>query len=149
MAHQITIGLAAELTVHTPDTAVRARAVCIRAGVMHRIEAVEILSIYLDALSEEAGALHAGADIVPVDIDMEDIAFLRSLLAEPNNSTQQMRDGVRQTLNLANGPAIDPRLQTVRAVLRPASGPTGTEFPQAGALTRGPLSGPNALSPNW
>lgn len=118
MAHQITISLAAELTVNTPDSAVRARAVCIRAGVMHRIEAVEILSIYLDALSEEAYALHAGADIVSVDIDMEDIVFLRSLLAEPNISAQQMRDGVRQTLNLANVPAIDPRLQTVLAAVR-------------------------------
>ncbi|MFW5326179.1 helix-turn-helix domain-containing protein [Pseudomonas aeruginosa] len=118
MAHQITIGLATELTVHTPGSEVRARAVCIRAGVMHRIEAIEILSIYLDALSEEAFALHAGADAITVDIDMEAIFALQSLLAEPNVSAQQMRDRVRQALSLANASVIDPRLQTVLAAVR-------------------------------
>nr|WP_244505923.1 MULTISPECIES: helix-turn-helix domain-containing protein [Pseudomonas] len=85
---------------------------------MHRIEAIEILSIYLDALSEEAFALHAGADAITVDIDMEAIFALQSLLAEPNVSAQQMRDRVRQALSLANASVIDPRLQTVLAAVR-------------------------------
>ncbi|AOE85121.1 AraC family transcriptional regulator [Pseudomonas sp. TCU-HL1] len=118
MALQITMGLATELTVNTPDSTVRARAVCIRAGVMHRIETVEILSIYLDALSEEACALHAGADLVTVDIDVQDIVALQGLLAKADASAQQMRDKVRQVLHLANAPALDPRLQAVLAALR-------------------------------
>ncbi|MCO7552415.1 MULTISPECIES: helix-turn-helix domain-containing protein [Pseudomonadaceae] len=59
MAHQITIGINRDLTVTTSDSHVTARAICIHAGVTHRIEAVEVISIYLDALSEEARAVAA------------------------------------------------------------------------------------------
>lgn len=57
MAHQITVSLNGSLTVKCTSSSVTARAICIRAGVAHQIEADEVLSIYLDALSDEARAL--------------------------------------------------------------------------------------------
>lgn len=69
MAHQITIGLTRDLTVTTVDSSVTARAICIQAGTTHRIEAVEVMSIYLDALSAEALAFHPRAQVaLPIGI---------------------------------------------------------------------------------
>lgn len=116
MAHQITIGLSTHLTVSTPNASITAPAICIRAGVTHRIEAVEVMSIYLDALSAEAHALHAGADLVAIEV--QDVAALRALLETPDLAAQDVQRMVRQVLNLAITPAIDPRLQTVLVALR-------------------------------
>lgn len=116
MAHQITIGLTGALTVNTPATSVTARAICIRAGVMHRIEAVEVLSIYLDALSAEAHALHAGADLVAIEV--QDVAALQALLETTDLTAQGVQQMVRHVLNLTVTAATDPRLQTVLAAVR-------------------------------
>ncbi|MCY1285352.1 YSIRK-targeted surface antigen transcriptional regulator [compost metagenome] len=116
MAHQITIGLSTHLTVSTPNASITAPAICIRAGVTHRIEAVEVMSIYLDALSAEAHALHAGADLVAIEV--QDVAALRALLEIPDVAAQDVQQMVHQVLNLTVTPAIDPRLQTVLAAVR-------------------------------
>jgi AraC-like DNA-binding protein len=121
MAHQITIGITNDLTVTTPDSSVTARAICIQAGVTHRIEAVEVISIYLDALSEETQVFNAATNILP--IDAQNISTLQRLLATPDISAQQMRGAVRQFLNLTDLPIIDPRLQLVlKALSKPANG---------------------------
>ncbi len=121
MAHQITIGINHDLTVTTPDSHVTARAICIQAGVTHRIEAVEVISIYLDALSEEARAFNASTSILP--IDAQKILSLQRLLATPNITAQQMRGAVRQFLNLSDLPIIDQRLRLVlEALNEPTNG---------------------------
>lgn len=111
MAHQITIGLTRDLTVSTLDTRVTARAICIQAGVLHRIEAVDVMSIYLDALSVEAVALHPRVDVAPIEV--QDAASLRSVLETAAHTAQQVRQMVRHTLNLSCIPTIDPRLQSI------------------------------------
>lgn len=79
MAHQITVSLNGSLTVKCTSSSVTARAICIRAGVAHQIEADEVLSIYLDALSDEARALpdNIGEGITP--IQMGDTASLEGV----------------------------------------------------------------------
>tara|TARA_R110000868_G_scaffold406784_1_gene687482 strand:+ start:6661 stop:7287 length:627 start_codon:yes stop_codon:yes gene_type:complete len=121
MAHQITIGINHDLTVTTPGSHVTARAICIQAGVTHRIEAVEVISIYLDALPEEARAFTASTSILPIDV--QSILSLQTLLATPCITAQKMRGAVRQFLNLTNLPIIDPRLQLVlEALNEPTNG---------------------------
>ncbi|MDG9926070.1 MULTISPECIES: helix-turn-helix transcriptional regulator [unclassified Pseudomonas] len=121
MAHQITIGINHDLTVTTPGSHVTARAICIQAGVTHRIEAVEVISIYLDALSEEARAFTASTSILPIDV--QSILSLQTLLATPCITAQKMRGAVRQFLNLTDLPIIDPRLQLVlEALNEPTNG---------------------------
>lgn len=121
MAHQITIGINHDLTVTTPDNHVTARAICIQAGVTHRIEAVEVISIYLDALSEEAREFNASTSSLPIDV--QSILSLQRLLATPCITAQQMRGAVRQFLNLTDLPIIDSRLQLVLEALNdPANG---------------------------
>ncbi|OHC37760.1 MAG: AraC family transcriptional regulator [Pseudomonadales bacterium RIFCSPLOWO2_02_FULL_63_210] len=118
MAHQITVSLNGSLTVKSPSSSLTARAICIRAGVSHRIEADEVLSIYLDALSDEARALpgNVGVGITPIEIG--DTAALRKLLSSADPSVHQIRQMVRHVLNLATPPASDPRLQSVLAALK-------------------------------
>jgi len=118
MAHQITVSLNGSLTVKCTSSSVTARAICIRAGVAHQIEADEVLSIYLDALSDEARALpdNIGEGITP--IQMGDTASLRKLLSSSDPSAQQIREMVRLVLNLTTPPASDPRLQSVLAALK-------------------------------
>lgn len=121
MAHQITIGINHDLRVTTPDGSVTARAICIQAGVIHQIEAVEVVSIYLDALSEEAEAFNAPTSILPIEV--HNILALQRLLAIPSITAQQMRGAVRQFLNLSHVPIIDPRLRLVlEALSKPANG---------------------------
>ncbi|WGW64065.1 hypothetical protein P7I89_06125 [Pseudomonas aeruginosa] len=86
--------------------------------VAHQIEADEVLSIYLDALSDEARALpdNIGEGITP--IQMGDTASLRKLLSSSDPSAQQIREMVRLVLNLTTPPASDPRLQSVLAALK-------------------------------
>jgi AraC-like DNA-binding protein len=83
---------------------------------MHRIEAVEVLSIYLDALSAEAHALHAGADLVAIEV--QDVAALQALLETTDLTAQGVQQMVRHVLNLTVTAATDPRLQTVLAAVR-------------------------------
>lgn len=118
MAHQISISLNASLTVKCPSSSLTARAICIRAGVSHRIEADEVLSIYLDVLSDEARALpdNIGTGITP--IEMGDTAPLQKLLSNADSSAHQIRQMVRRVLNLSTPPASDPRLQSVLAALK-------------------------------
>lgn len=126
MAHQITVSLNGSLTVKCTSSSVTARAICIRAGVAHQIEADEVLSIYLDALSDEARALpdNIGEGITP--IQMGDTASLRKLLSSSDPSAQQIREMVRLVLNLTTPPASDPRLQSVLAALKePINGRQG------------------------
>lgn len=89
-----------------------------QGGVAHQIEADEVLSIYLDALSDEARALpdNIGEGITP--IQMGDTASLRKLLSSSDPSAQQIREMVRLVLNLTTPPASDPRLQSVLAALK-------------------------------
>ena len=118
MAHQISISLNASLTVKSPSSSLTARAICIRAGVSHQIEADQVLSIYLDVLSDEARALpdNIGVGITPIEI--RDTAALRKLLNSADPSAQQIREMVRHVLNLSTPPASDPRLQSVLAALK-------------------------------
>ena len=116
MAHQITIGLTRDLTVTTVDSSVTARAICIQAGTTHRIEAVEVMSIYLDALSAEALALHPRAGVAPTEV--QDVSPIRTLLETSGLTAQQVRQMVRQVLNLSSIPAIDPRLQSILSAVR-------------------------------
>lgn len=118
MAHQITVSLNGGLTVKCPSSSVTARAICIRAGVAHQIEADEVLSIYLDVLSDEARALpdNIGEGITP--IEMGDTAPLRKLLSSADPSAHQIREMVRRVLNMTTPPESDPRLQSVLAALK-------------------------------
>lgn len=118
MAHQITLSLNASLTVRSPSSAVTARAICIRAGVAHQIEADEVLSIYLDALSDEARALPANSGEGITPIELGDTAALRKLLSSSAPSAQHIRQMVRLVLKLATPPPADPRLQSVLAALK-------------------------------
>lgn len=117
MAHQITISLNARLTVKSPSESVTAEAICIRAGVTHQIEADEVLSIYLDALSDEARALpNTTGTIVPIELG--DTAPLRELLSSAAPLAQHIRQMVRRVLNLSTPAPSDPRLQSILEALR-------------------------------
>lgn len=117
MAHQITINLAARLTVNSQTVSVSADAICITAGVTHQIEADEVLSIYLDGLSAEARALSREPDAELTPIQVNDSSTLQALLTEPNASAQQIRAEVRNVLRLGSMPALDPRLLSVFTAL--------------------------------
>ncbi len=56
-AHQISVGLDSPISVETPLGIQTGAAIFIPAGLKHRLSAGRVLSIYLDALSEEAPAL--------------------------------------------------------------------------------------------
>ncbi|KFX69985.1 AraC family transcriptional regulator [Pseudomonas taeanensis MS-3] len=117
MAHQITINLGARLTVNSQTASVSANAVCITAGVVHQIEADEILSIYLDALSAEARALSIEPGTGLASIQVNDSTALQTLLHEPRTSAQHIRDEVRNVLRLECMPVPDTRLLAVFSAL--------------------------------
>ncbi|NQD95915.1 AraC family transcriptional regulator, partial [Pseudomonas sp. CrR25] len=116
MAHQISVGLNSSLTAKSATTSVTATAICIKAGMVHRIEVDQVLSIYLDALSEEARALPDNRHTI-APVELGDIAPLRELLSSAAPSVRQIRQAVRRVLNLPPPPS-DPRLKSVLAALR-------------------------------
>jgi len=118
MAHQITVSLNACLTVKCPSSSVTAQAICVRAGVSHRIEADQVLSIYLDVLSDEARALPGNTAEGIAPIELGDTAALRKLLDSAAPSAPQIQHMVRRVLNLSTPPPSDPRLQSILVALR-------------------------------
>src|SRR3990167_6550525 len=86
-AHQISVGLDSTVSVQTPMGIQTGGAIFIPAGLKHQMSAGHVLSIYVDALSEEAHALR-----------------------EPGHTDLQVRTGVRQALRLPDLPPPDPRL---------------------------------------
>lgn len=117
-AHQISVGLDSPVVVETPQGIQTGFAVFIPAGLQHRISANKVLSIYLDALSDEARAFCGTEKARVVEITQGDIAPIIEALREPGHTAPQVRAGVRQSLRLPDPPPSDPRLTTVVEALR-------------------------------
>lgn len=117
-AHQIVVGIDAALTVETPLGRLSGLAIFIPAGLKHRLTAGHVLSIYLDALSDEARALPVAEAAKSMDIVPAEVAAMVEALAGPSMPHVQMRARVRQMLRLADPPPSDPRIAKVIAALQ-------------------------------
>ena len=124
-AHQISVSLDSPVSVETPLDIHTGSAVFIPAGLQHRLSANRVLSIYLDALSDEARALCGAEEARVIEITPEDIAPIIEVLREPGHTALQVRAGVRKSLRLSDPPPPDPRLTKVVEALR--SGQMGRE----------------------
>ncbi len=117
MAHQVTIGLSGQVTVRGPSQALTAPAICIKAGTLHQIEGTEVLSIYLDALSEEARAMSCISAAQLVSISVGNTFAIEQLLETPEVSAHLVREEVRRLLGLKTPQAADPRMRAVLQAL--------------------------------
>jgi len=117
MAHQVTIGLGDQVTVRAPSQALTAAAICIKAGTLHQIEGTEVLSIYLDALSEEARAMNCIAAAQLVSIPTGNTSAIEQILETPEVPAQLVREEVRRLLGLKTPQAADPRMLAVLQAL--------------------------------
>ncbi|WP_298184263.1 helix-turn-helix domain-containing protein [uncultured Pseudomonas sp.] len=117
MAHQVTIGLGGQVTVRAQSQALTAPAICIKAGTLHQIEGDEVLSIYLDALSEEARAMNCIAAAQLVSIPAGNTSAIEQLLETPELPAQLVREEVRRLLGLKMPQAADPRMRAVLQAL--------------------------------
>jgi len=117
MAHQVTIGLCGQVTVRGLNQVLTAPAICIKAGTLHQIEGTEVLSIYLDALSEEARAMSCISAAQLVSIPADNTAAIEQLLETPEVSAQLVREEVRRLLGLKTPQAADPRMRAVLQAL--------------------------------
>ncbi|HBO2348948.1 helix-turn-helix domain-containing protein [Pseudomonas aeruginosa] len=114
-AHQISVGLDSPVSVETPLGIQTGAAIFIPAGLQHQLSANRVLSIYLDALSDEARAL-CGTEGVIV-IAPTDVVAIIDVLRETGHTALQVRAGVRQALRLPDPPIPDPRLTKVTEAL--------------------------------
>lgn len=73
-AHQISVGLDSAVSVQTPMGIQTGGAIFIPAGLKHRLSADHVLSIYVDALSEEARALQGAEEARVIGITPADVA---------------------------------------------------------------------------
>ena len=89
-AHQISVGL---------DS----------TGLKHRLIAGHVLSIYVDALSEEARALQGAEEVRVIGITPADVAPIIDALHATGHTDLQVRTGVRQALRLPDLSPPDPR----------------------------------------
>ncbi|ANY88319.1 MULTISPECIES: helix-turn-helix transcriptional regulator [Pseudomonas] len=117
-AHQISVGLDSTVAVETPLGIHSGAAIFIPAGLKHRLSAGRVLSIYVDALSEEARALRGTEEARVIEITPADVAAIIGALRETGHSAVQLKAGVRQTLRLPDPPIPDPRLTKVIEALR-------------------------------
>ncbi|AHZ73427.1 hypothetical protein OU5_P0175 (plasmid) [Pseudomonas mandelii JR-1] len=117
-AHQISVGLDSPVSVETPLGIQTGSAIFIPAGLKHRLNASRILSIYVDALSDEARALRGTEKARVIEITPGDIAPILDALRETGHTALQVRAGVRQALRLPDPPPPDPRLTKVVEALR-------------------------------
>lgn len=109
-AHQISVGLDSTVSVQTPMGIQTGGAIFIPAGLKHQMSAGHVLSIYVDALSEEARALRGAEEARVIWITPADVAPIVDALHEPGHTDLQVRTGVRQALRLPDLPPPDPRL---------------------------------------
>ncbi|EKN0216423.1 AraC family transcriptional regulator [Pseudomonas sp. NPDC077186] len=117
-AHQISVGLDSTVAVETPLGIHSGAAIFIPAGLKHRLSAGRVLSIYVDALSEEARALRGTEEARVIEITPADVAAIIGALRETGHSAVQLKAGVRQALRLPDPPISDPRLTKVIEALR-------------------------------
>ena len=117
MAHQVTIGLGGQVTVRGLSQALTASAICIKAGTLHQIEGTEVLSIYIDALSEEARGLSFISAAQLVSIPVGNTSAIEQLLETPEVSAHLVREEVRRLLGLKTPQAADPRMRAVLQAL--------------------------------
>ena len=117
MAHQVTIGLSGQVTVRGPSQALTAPAICIKAGTLHQIEGTEVLSIYLDALSEEARAMSCISAAQLVSISVGNTFAIERVLETPEVSAHLVREEVRRLLGLKTPQAAEPRMRAVLQAL--------------------------------
>lgn len=95
---QISVGLDSPVSVETPLGIQTGSAIFIPAGLKHRLNASRILSIYVDALSDEARALRGTEKARVIEITPGDIAPILDALRETGHTALQVRAGVRQAL---------------------------------------------------
>ena len=112
-AHQISVGLDSPVSVETPLGIQTGAAIFIAAGLKHRISAGRVLSIYLDALSDEAPTMRGTEEARVVVIAPADVVAIIDMLRETGHTALQVRTGVRQALRLPDPPIPDPRLTKV------------------------------------
>ena len=117
-AHQISVGLDSTVSVQTPMGIQAGGAIFIPAGLKHRLGGAHVLSIYVDALSEEARALHGAEEARVIGITPADVAPIIDALHTTGHTDLQVRTGVRQALRLPDLPPPDPRLIKVIEGLR-------------------------------
>lgn len=90
-AHQIAVGLDAAITVETPLGGQSGAAILIPAGLKHRLSAGQVLSIYLDVLSDEARALRVSGAVRLMEIVAADIAAMVEALRASGHSPVQLQ----------------------------------------------------------
>lgn len=117
-AHQIALGIDAAVTVATPLGELSGVAIFIPAGLPHRLTAGQVLSIYLDTLSDEARALPVAEAATLMAIAPRAVAVMAEALAGPSMPPAQMRARLRQMLRLADPPPPDPRVARVIVALQ-------------------------------
>ena len=119
-AHQISVGLDSPVSVETPLGIQTGAAIFIAAGLKHRISAGRVLSIYLDALSDEAPTMRMRGteEARVIVIAPTDVLAIIDVLRETGHTALQVRAGVRQALRLPDPPIPDPRLTKVIEALR-------------------------------
>ncbi|TBN47188.1 AraC family transcriptional regulator [Pseudomonas sp. BGI-2] len=93
-------------------------AIFIPAGLKHRQSADHVLSIYVDALSEEARALQGAEEARVIGITPADVTPIIDALHATGHTDLQVRTGVRQALRLPDLSPPDPRLIKVIEALR-------------------------------
>ncbi len=131
-AHQISVGLDSTVSVQTPMGIQTGGAIFIPAGLKHQLSAGHVLSIYVDALSEEARALRGAEEARVIWITPADVAPIVDALHEPGHTDLQVRTGVRQALRLPDLPPPDPRLiKVIEALSRGQIGRGGASIPHA------------------
>ena len=117
-AHQISVGLDSPVSVETLLGMQTGPAIFIPAGLKHRLNASRVLSIYVDALSDEARALRGTEEVRVIEIAPGDIALILDALRETGHTAPQVRARVCQALRLPDPPPPDPRLTKVIEALR-------------------------------
>lgn len=118
MAHQISVGLDAAVTVESKGRTLTANCVHIPAGMDHRIAAGRVLSLYLDALSGEARGLASSQEVSLLELSSSHLDMLIDALRCSQISLERTRQQVHQLLKLEPVISPEPRLAVVTNALQ-------------------------------
>lgn len=118
MAHQISVGLDAPVMVENRWQKLTATCVHIPAGMDHRISAGRVLSIYLDALSDEARELASSQEVSSLELSSSSLDILLETLQRAEMSTEGMRQRIHRLLGLERVASPEPRLALVIKTLQ-------------------------------